>query len=293
MDLVATVNKFPKSGETILGEDFQQYCGGKGGNQAVAAGKLGASVAMFGKIGKDMYGAKYIDNLRKCNVEHKYIHQEEDISTGTAIIEVEQSSENRIIYIPGANNEVDKKYIDDNMNNLLEYDIFLFQLEIPMSTVLYATKKLKQHNKIIIIDPAPAVELPKELLECTDYLTPNETELEIITGTKINSEDDLRQSVNHLLDSGVKKVLHKAGKNGAYIIDNNSIRHVKGYKVNAIDTTAAGDSFNAGFAFGLSKEYDLIKCVKIANAVGGLATTGKGAQSAMPCYEDVLSLINK
>ncbi|GKX28220.1 ribokinase [Vallitalea longa] len=293
MDLVTTVKNFPKSGETVLGNDFNLYCGGKGGNQAVAAGKLGATVAMFGKIGNDMYGKEYIENLKNSNVEYKYIQNEENVSTGTAIIEVEESSENKIIIIPGANNEVDKEYIDNNMKTLLEYDIFLFQLEIPMSTVVYAAKKLKEHDKVVIVDPAPAVKLPKELLECTDYLTPNETELEIVTGTKINSQDDLRQAVSILLDSGVGKVIHKAGKNGAYIIDENDIIHVEGYKVDAIDTTAAGDSFNAGFAFALSKGYDLDKCVEIANAVGGLATTGMGAQSAMPIYENVLTLINK
>lgn len=293
MDLVATVKNFPKSGETVLGNDFSLYCGGKGGNQAVAAGKLGATVSMFGKIGNDMYGSEYIENLKNSNVEYKYIEKDESVSTGTALIEVEESSENKIIIIPGANNEVDKEYIDNNMEALLEYDIFLFQLEIPMETVVYAAKKLKGNDKIVIVDPAPATKLPEELLKCTDYLTPNETELEIVTDTKIDSKDDLKNAVSMLLDSGVGKVIHKAGKNGAYIIDDNDLVHVEGYKVNAIDTTAAGDSFNAGFAFALSKDYDLVKCVEIANAVGGLATTGMGAQSAMPSYEDILTLMNK
>lgn len=291
-DLIASVKEFPKPGQTVTGSFFNTTFGGKGGNQAIALGKLEADVTMAGKVGTDLYGENYLNNLKENHVQ-SVVSQEENISSGVAVIEIDETAQNHIVVVPGANGKVDKAYIDEILPQITDCSIFLFQLEIPLDTVIYAVKKLSELGKTIILDPAPAVPLPDELLKYVDYITPNETETEIITGETIRSEEDLKKATSKLLDKGVKTVIAKAGGNGAYIINRRDFIHVPPYKVTPVDTTAAGDSFNAGFAFGLAKELSLPDCVKIGNAVGGLATEGMGAQSAMPNQASVKALIKE
>lgn len=291
MDLVATVERFPVSGETITGKGFGTFPGGKGANQAVAAGRLGADILMLGKLGDDLYGKMYLQVLENNNVLLEGVQVEKGISSGIAVIEVEDSGENHIVIIPGANSKMDQSFVDDKWSLIEKRDIFLFQLEIPIDTVLFAMKKLKKNGKTIILDPAPAVVLPDEIYPFIDYITPNETEIEILTGIKIKCEEDLKDAANLLLKRGVNTVIAKSGKNGAYIINKDMFTHVPGFKVKAVDTTAAGDSFNAGFAFALSKSRDLTECVKIANAVGALSTTAMGAQGAMPEMEQLQTFL--
>ncbi|OGO80299.1 MAG: ribokinase, partial [Clostridiales bacterium GWC2_40_7] len=274
-DLVAVIERFPKPGETIGGKDFATYPGGKGANQAVALGRLGADVQMTGKLGDDLYGRQYLDVLEKAGVDSRGIVIEKDTASGIAVIEVEASGENRIIIIPGANGKVDCGFIDKMLDNILEYDIFLLQLEIPLETVCHAVKLLKDHGKTVILDPAPARELPDEIFCCLDYITPNETELEILTGIQIKNEADLKAAAGTLLDKGIGTVIAKAGKRGAYLINNNNFIHSPAYDVKVVDTTAAGDSFNAGFAYALSNGLSLKECAAYANATASLSTTGK------------------
>lgn len=285
MDLVTTVDKFPKPGETIFGDTFQTFTGGKGANQAVALGRLGADVLMVGKIGNDIYGTKYLEVLKNNKVRQDAVHIENGMSSGVAVIQVNSEGENNIVVVPGANDEVDIKYIESKWSIIEKSDIFLFQLEIPMITVIDTMKKLKAQGKIIILDPAPASKLPDEILKYIDYITPNETEIEILAEKKIESEEDLKLAAHILLDKGIKVVIAKLGSKGACIITKDEYMNIPGFKVDTIDTTAAGDSFNAGFAFALAQEKTLEECVKFGNAVGAISTTALGAQEAMPTYK--------
>lgn len=287
MDLTAFVNKFPKPGETITGNLFGSYPGGKGANQAVAIGKLGGDITMLGKIGDDEFGIKYLKVFEEDHVNSLGVKSELSINTGIAVIEVNHSGENQIIVIPGANSRVDIDFINHNLELLSECDIFLFQLEIPLETVIYTIKMLKKSNKTIILDPAPAKILPNEIYSYIDFITPNETEIEILTGVKINNEEDLKKASNLLISRGVNTVIAKAGKKGAYIINKENFEYIPSFKVTTVDTTAAGDSFNGGFAFSLSNGYGIEESVRFANAVAAISTTGLGAQGAMPDLDTV------
>ena len=279
-DLIATVENFPKPGQTVTGSFFDTTFGGKGANQAVALGKLDADVTMVGKLGTDLFGDNYMKHFE--NIGVKTVIDRTDGSSGVAVIEIDKTAQNHIVVVPGANGTVDNSFVDSALEKVSDCDIFLLQLEIPLETVVYAAKKLSAMGKTVILDPAPAVELPDELLSCIDYITPNETEIEIVSKKSVSCDEDLKIAAQALIDRGVKTIIAKAGGNGAYIINRKEFVHVPPYKVNPVDTTAAGDSFNAGFAFGLALELPIFDCVKIGNAVGGLATEGMGAQSAMP-----------
>jgi ribokinase len=291
MDLVTKVEKFPKPGETIVGESFKTFPGGKGANQAVALGRLGADVFMVGKVGDDIYGAEYLEVLKDNNVNQAGIQIEKEVSSGVAVIQVSDKGENNIVVIPGANGKVDIKYIESKWNILDEADIFLFQLEIPMATVIDTIKKLKAKGKTIILDPAPASKLPEDIFKYLDYITPNETEIETLVGKSIEDEEGLKEAAQILIDKGVKNVVAKLGSKGAAVINKVEYKKISGFKVNPVDTTAAGDSFNAGFAFALAEGRDLEECVRFGNAVGAISTTALGAQEAMPSYKRVKSFI--
>lgn len=292
MDLVTTVKDFPKPGETILGESFKTFPGGKGANQAVALGRLGADVLMVGKVGEDIYGTEYLEVLKNNNVNQAGIQIEKGMSSGVAAIQVSDKGENNIVIIAGANGNVDIKYIESKFAMIKEADIFLFQLEIPMFTVIDTMKKLKaEGNKTIILDPAPAGKLSEDIFKYIDYITPNETEIEALTGKSVEDEKDLKQAAQILIDKGVKNVIAKLGSKGAAVINKVEYKKIPGFKVNPVDTTAAGDSFNAGFAFALAEGKELEECIKFGNAVGAISTTALGAQEAMPSYESVMNFI--
>lgn len=292
MDLVVTTDRFPQPGETLSGKEFHTFPGGKGGNQAVAVGRLQADVRMVGKVGDDIYGKQLILNLQKNGVKTDGVFVDSGVSTGIAVIEVDGAGENQIVIVAGANGKLDSRFIDEQFDAMLEYDIFLFQLEIPLETVVYAIKKLKEYGKTIILDPAPARLLPDEIFNYLDYITPNETEITMLTGKKIRTADDAWEAGDWLRRKGVGTVILKMGKNGAYLISDQEFSLIPGFTVNAIDTTGAGDSFNAGFGVSLAHGNGLRESVRFANAVGALSTTAKGAQNGMPDWEQVMSFIS-
>ena len=181
MDMVVRVDRFPKPGETRTGDRFSVVPGGKGANQAVALGKLGGQVAMAGCVGRDASGETYRKNFAENGVDTRWVETAENCTTGTAVIEVERAGENHIIVVPGANEACDEAWLERTLPGLMDRDIFLFQLEIPRETVFTAVKKLHAAGKTVVLDPAPAVPVPDEVLACVDYITPNETELRIVT----------------------------------------------------------------------------------------------------------------
>ena len=283
VDLVSRVPRFLLPGETLQGLDFHVYPGGKGGNQAVAAARLTSGVVMLGKLGDDANSQLYRQVFRDNGIISDCVETHAGINTGTAVIEVDTSTgDNRIVYIPGANSFVDRAQVDRHWERLTRCDIFLLQLEIPMDTVRYAIDRLCRAGKTVILDPAPAVALPVGLLGQCDVVTPNEVELALLTGLPAGTPEQMLAAGRQLLKSGVKNVVIKAGRQGAYLVNQETERLFPGFAVKAVDTTAAGDSFNAGLAAALAQGRTLPEAVPYANAVGALSTTAAGAQGAMP-----------
>lgn len=312
MDLIMQLDHFPIPGETIIAKKLTSLPGGKGANQAVALSRLqnanesSASVHIFGKIGNDQWGKSYQAIFNSENINTEYIETIDNIPTGTAFIEVDSSSQNRIVVVPGANSYIDKHYIDKCLAIIqhsatklkASENIFvLLQLEIPLESVCYTLMQLHSFPNIItILDPAPAQEIPLEYYKYIDFITPNESEASLLTGITIRNEHDIKMAGEILLRRGTQQVIIKAGKSGAYYFDKSSKSvpensnygygpAIKGIK--AIDTTAAGDSFNAGFAYGLHKNNTIEEAIHFANIVAGLSTTKHGAQSAMPTLKEI------
>lgn len=283
-DMVARTPRFPAPGESIIGSVFRTEFGGKGANQAIALARLGAKVCMAGKVGDDLFGKKYLEHLIEEKVNVDCVAVETGETTGVADIWVADSGENSIISIPGANAKCDLDWLNAALERLSDCDIFLLQLEIPHETVGAALKKLREMGKTVILDPAPAVPLPAEWLACADYITPNETELEILTGD-LPKNATIEARIRRLVGESNRMVIHKRGAEGAFIGTKDGVLPVSGFKVKAVDTTAAGDTFNAGLAAGLAMGKPIAESVRLANAAGALAVTALGAQGCMPTLE--------
>lgn len=281
MDMVTTVERFPNPGETILGKTFATVPGGKGANQAVALGRLGVPTFMAGRVGDDLFGRQYLEHFRNNGVNADAVTVDPDASTGTATIEVNGEGENHIIVVSGTNMRCDEAWLGSVLDRLADCDIFLFQMEINHPVIWEAVRRLREMGKTIILDPAPAAPIPSEILGMVDIVTPNETELRIITGDLPESADT-DERIRCLLDMGVRMVIHKCGANGAYIADADGCEHVPGFRVKAVDTTAAGDTFNAGVAAGLAMGLDIREAVRLGNGAAALSVTAFGAQEGMP-----------
>ena len=289
MDLVTICKRVPNGGETLFGDEFFQVPGGKGANQAVAISKLGTDVTMLGKVGKDSFGKDLIEAMKKSGVDTNYIEYGEK-STGIAKIIVEENGQNRILVVAGANYEVDKNYVDRHLDIIKSCDILVAQLEIPVETVAYALAKAKEFGKMTILNPAPAKELDDEIIKNSDLIIPNESELSVITGMKTDSQEEIKEAGKKLLNLGVKDLIITLGSKGSLFFNKEVCEFHSAYKVKAIDTTAAGDSFIGG----LVRELDLnIKnigeAIEFATKVSAIAVTKKGAQTSIPTIEEVSS----
>lgn len=290
MDMVTRVDRFPRPGETRMGISFATVPGGKGANQAVALGKLGVPVRMAGRVGGDGFGKQYLEHFASVGVDTSLVKLSPQNTTGTATIEVSDEGENHIVVVAGANLDCDIAWLEETLGDLEEEEMILLQLEIPHSTVWRAIARLHEMGKTIVLDPAPAVELPEEILPMINYLTPNETELRILTPS-LPEEADAPARIRLLLQKGVQCVVHKAGAHGAYLADASGIEHIPGYAVKAVDTTAAGDTFNAGFVAGLAMGLSLQEAVRMGNAAGAISVTAPGAQGGMPDMRQVEQLL--
>ena len=293
-DLVATVERFPNAGETLTGRDFVINCGGKGANQAYAAAALGGAVAMVGQVGSDDSGAVQIKNLSSIGVRVASVQRDNNQPTGTAIIEVESSGENRIIIVPGANGTLTADRLEPSLNLLQEAKLLLLQLEIPMETVAEAIRIGKEFGVQIVLDPAPAAPIPDEWCASIDFLTPNLTELGSLTGDRLEEDTPLEQvtqSARRLCDRGVPCVITKLSSRGAIRVTAHDSYHQPAPAVQVVDTTAAGDCFNAAFAVALASDHSEQDAIEFAVAAGSLSVTRRGAQKAMPVRREVLSFM--
>lgn len=288
IDFVVDVENIPKPGETILATNVTYIPGGKGANQSYAVGKLGGLVSMIGVVGKDQYGEILLNNLTSVNVNIDHIQKSEGKQTGIALINVDKNGENSIVVVPGANSELSKQSIDENVSLIEQSDIIVMQLEVPIDTITYVAKLAKQKGKMIVLDPAPAKrDLPDELFACVDIIKPNETELEVLSGMKINSEEQIKNAANILLEKGVKVVIATLGEKGSMLVTKEGVKAFDALDVEAIDTTAAGDSFTAGFVVSLANGKTIEEAIKFGHIVSSVVVTKKGAQSSIPSMEEI------
>lgn len=279
VDLVFTSDVRPKAGETVLGTTFSTIPGGKGANQAVAASKLGAESFMIGCVGDDSNGEFSINNLNSMKVDTSFIEKIKGIPTGVANIIVAEQ-DNSIIVIPGANYEITIETIDKYKDIILSADIVLLQLEIPMKVVEYTAKLCRNNNVRVLLNPAPAVELPQSLIEDASYITPNEHELNIILGKQDDLDETLKKYPN--------KVIVTMGSKGVKYFDGSELKIVPSFKVEVVDTTGAGDTFCGGLAAALVRGDSLSEAIMFANKAAALSITKLGAQSGMPTLEEIM-----
>jgi len=288
MDLVVRAPRIPEPGETILGaDDLQMIPGGKGANQAYASARLGAEVAMIGRVGNDAFGEQLVNSLKKTGVDTQQITRDSEASTGIALIVVEEGGQNSIVVSSGANGRVTSDDVSRAEAVIRSADLILLQLEIPLPAVIMAAQCAKNNGVKVILNPAPAQQLPAELLSLTDILIPNETEAAMLSGCDVDTDDGIRQAASILRQSGVKTLIMTRGSRGASLITENGIEHLPAFPVEPVDTTAAGDAFVGSFAAALAEGRPLTEAVRYGNAVGALASTKPGAQPSMPGRDDL------
>jgi ribokinase len=287
MDLVVRTPRAPENGETILGTDFNRFPGGKGGNQAVAAARLGGNVTMIGKLGTDSFGDEVFSLLEKDHINTRFVERVRNYPTGIGSIVLDDNGDNRIIVIPGANSQVKAEHLPDYLEAFKQADMLLVQLELDFEMNLKAVDLAYEMDIPVLLNPAPGRELSDDLLKKVSYLTPNETEAEIITGIPIRTLEDAKAAVKILLEKGVNSVVMTLAGEGALIGDAKGIRRIPGFKVKAIDTVAAGDSFNGALAYYILNGMEIDDAVYFANAVGALTVTKEGAIPSLPNRQEV------
>ena len=298
MDLVASAPHIPAAGETILGTDFQMHPGGKGANQAVAAGRLGSpaglQVQMIGQLGSDDIGKQLRAGLTSAGVDTTAVGTVPGAS-GVALITVGANGDNSIVVAQGANLQVTPKYLDQHKDRIQSAGIVLAQLEIPLETVLHLADLCAQAPVAVplILDPAPARELPRELYAKIAWFTPNETEAAFYLGQPV-SDNGAEKAAQQLMKKGTKGVLLKLGARGSYFAQaNGSEVKIQAFRVQPVDTTAAGDAFNGAFAAALMLGQSRLEAAMFASAASAISVTRKGAQSSMPTMNEVQELLGR
>lgn len=277
IDMVFTSDTRPKAGETVLGNSFDLIPGGKGANQAVAASKLGAETYMVGCVGNDSNGEFSLKNLQKMNVNTDGVKILDNVPTGVANIVV-ADNDNSIIVVSGANFEVNKEVVNNNLDLILSADIVLLQLEIPVEVVEYVVEICRENNVKVLLNPAPAAKLSISTIENVSYFTPNEHELSLLFKN---------QDTDQVLKRYPNKLIVTLGSKGVKYYDGNEIKLIPSNKVNVVDTTGAGDTFCGGLAAALVRGDSIEDAIKFANKAASFTVTKLGAQSGMPVLEDL------
>ncbi|TCL74115.1 ribokinase [Hydrogenispora ethanolica] len=292
MDVFIKTAKVPAAGESSFGSAMSFLPGGKGSNQATALARLGADVRFSAKIGKDSFGDGIYHTLLNEKLDPAALFIDEQTATGVAFIIVEESGENRIIVLPGANMAYQEAEVDQVRPLIESARIVLLQLEIPIPSVKKIIAIARRHKVPVVVDAGPAQSLPLDLFQGVTILSPNETEARALTGVAIADLDSAKRAGKILLASGAQIVVLKLGDQGALVGDATGFRHHRAYAIEAVDTTAAGDAFSAALTFYYSRGYSIDESVKFANAVGALTATRAGSLRSLPSREEVASFVS-
>jgi ribokinase len=291
MDLIVSAPRIPVSGETIIGHDFHTAPGGKGANQAVAAARLGARVSMVGRVGDDPYGQTLLDGLAADGVDATWVRRDADSHTGVALITLDHAGQNSIVVSSGANWRLSAADVDAAEGIIAKAHLLLLQLETRPQVVARAAELAGAHGVPVLLNPAPARTLSPDLLARVAYLIPNESEAALLSGRPATDEGSAREAGRALREMGAEVVVLTRGESGAYLVAEGVETHVPAFGVAAVDTTAAGDAFVAGFAVARASGRSLQEAARFAAAAGALATTRLGAQPSLPRLKAVRRLL--
>jgi ribokinase len=285
IDLTTFTDEFPRPGETIFGREFHLGFGGKGANQAVAAHLCGARVSMVARVGDDLFGPATIQNLAEHGIDTSHVQITKGVSSGVAPIFVDSAGQNRILVVKGANDALLPADVDAAEDLLRTADCIVMQLEIPLETVYYTLRWGCEHGIRTILNPAPGQRLELERLSDADYVVPNETEAEALSGLTVTNLHQARACAVHLLRNGLRRVIVTMGANGALLASDESLEHIQPYRVEAVDTTGAGDAFIGSFAYFLARGHGETEAIERANVYAALSTLGIGTQSSFVTAE--------
>lgn len=293
MDLVARTPRLPALGETITGHEFFSAPGGKGANQAVAAARLQTPTKMIGRVGGDGFGVELRQNLERAGVDSSAVLVDPEVSSGVAVIAVDDQAQNNIIIIPGANGRMGPADVERLGQHLDGAQLLLLQLEVPLETTIAAARLAHQHGVTVVLDPAPAGDLPAELYTLVDIITPNEVEASQLVNFPVKTKENGEHAAQLLLTKGVKTAIVKMGALGVVYATLMAGRaeFVPAFKVKAVDTVAAGDAFNGGLAAALIEGHALPEAIRWGAAAGALSATKVGAQPSMPARLDFDSFL--
>ena len=290
VDHVVQVPSFPRPGETLLGRNYQVIPGGKGANQALAARRLGADVGFIASMGDDATGQQMFESFRAAGIDVANVHIQLQTPTGVAMIQVADNGENSICLSGEANDALSAELIAPNLASIEQADALLTQLETPLDGITKAIHVAKAQATLVVLNPAPARPLSDALLSCVDIITPNETEAELITGIAVSDDLSAQLAANVLHDKGIATVLITLGAKGVWLSTQGKQAHselVAGFRVEARDTTAAGDTFNAGFVTAILEGQALLEAIQFAHAAAAISVTRFGAQTSIPTREEV------
>ena len=291
MDLVAITPRFPAAGETVVGDRFLTYPGGKGANQAVASAMMGADTLMVGRVGDDQFGPELMAALRSKGVNVAGVGIVPDVSSGIAVIAIDGSAQNSIIQILGANNACDYEEVEYVSEYLDRASTLMLQLETPIGVSLEAAREARARGKTVILDPGPVRPIPQDFYHCCNVITPNETEAQALVGFPVTDRESAARAAQTLLDRGVELAVVTLGAQGAVYATGRMSGYVAPFPVTAVDSVAAGDAFNGALAAALARGEEAGQAVRIASAAGALAVTKSGAQSSMPSEAEVAALL--
>ena len=291
MDLVAVAPCLPTPGETVMGSDFATLPGGKGANQAVAAARLGADVRMIGRVGDDVFGPMLIENLEANGMDVSDVMTTPGVSSGIAVILLDDERQNYIVGIYGANMVCDEVQVEAVSRALEGADALLLQMEIPLDVSLEAARIARRMGVQVIYDPAPPSEIPLSCYEAFDIIAPNQSEAEVLCGVTVEGVESAHEAASILLERGTRIALIKLGEQGVVYSADQGVGHVPAYQVGAVDTVAAGDGFAGALAVALAEGQTLERALRFASAAGALVVTKRGAQDAMPDRAEVERLL--
>ena len=291
MDLVIKAERRPQKGETLIGQQFGMFGGGKGNNQAIAAVRLGGDVTMVGRLGMDSFGDTLMDALVEEGVEIRFIVRDAEVGTGVGSPVIDADGDNSIIIVPRANMRLSAADVDRAASAISDSDVLLLQLEVPIAASQRAAEIAKSSGTKVILNPAPARDLPDSFLDQVDILTPNQVEAELLCGVEVSDSEGAERAARILLDRGVSAVILTLGEGGALLFKDGLTTSIPAYRVNVVDTTAAGDAFCGALATALARGEALEDAVVFANAAGALAVTVLGAAPSMPTTKQITEFL--